>query len=178
MENSTVNIIANKIMTLMNDIQYGYLDKDNIKHLYIDDFFSSMYKLQSPFEILENKIGVCWDQVELQRYYFEKENILCKTYFIVYYDNDKCPTHTFLVYKNNDFYYWFEHSWEKYRGIHKYSSLDELLTNVRKRFIKEELPSNFNNKNLCLYDYKKPNYGISCMEFYKHCEMSTNINVE
>ena len=89
----------NEIMKLMNKINYGWMDKEGIKH--IDDFdtFSSDYILQSPENIIKNKIGVCWDQVELERYYFNKFNFSIKTFFIVYYDDNICPTHTFLIFE-------------------------------------------------------------------------------
>lgn len=99
-----------KIFELMDSIKYGWIDKNGIKHT--DDFetFSNDYILQSPKELIKNNIGVCWDQVELERHYFEDSNISIKTFFIVHYDNDKCPTHTFLTFEKNNKNYWFEHS--------------------------------------------------------------------
>ena len=102
----------NKIMHILNEIEYGWIDKNNNKYNEVNNLFSDNYILQSPKQVLKNKIGVCWDQVELERYLFEKENICFNTYFIVHYDNDKYPTHTFLIYKKDNKYYWFEHSWE------------------------------------------------------------------
>lgn len=66
-------------MNIMNDIKYGYLDINGNIHYVIDEDFDSKYKLQSPNETLNNKVGVCWGQVELERYLFEKENIEFKT---------------------------------------------------------------------------------------------------
>ncbi len=60
----------NDIMLVLNNIEYGYKDKDNHLHFFIDDNFSSNYVLQSPLEVLQNKVGVCWDQVELERSLF------------------------------------------------------------------------------------------------------------
>lgn len=160
----------NKIMKLMNLINYGWIDKNNVKH--IDDFntFSNEYILQSPEELIKNKVGTCWDQVELERYYFKDYNSFIKTFFIVHYDNNKCPTHTFLVFKKANYYYWFEHSWKKFRGIHKYNTLKELLLDVKNKFIQNELKNNFVENNLIIYEYDKPKYNISVKEFYKHCE--------
>ena len=107
-----------KIMDLMSIINYGWIDKNGIKHINDYDTFSDDYILQSPNDLIDSKLGVCWDQVELERYYFESFNNSVKTFFIVHYDNDKCPTHTFLIYEKNGKYCWFEHSWERYRGIH------------------------------------------------------------
>ena len=163
-----------EIMSFLEQIEYGWVDDEKKKHLIVDETFSKKYRLQSPQEVIENKIGVCWDQVELERYYFKGyQNI--KTYFIVHYDNDKCPTHTFLTYQKDNKYYWFEHAWEKWKGIHEYSSLEELLLDVKEKFILDELKNNYNKNNLCLYEYKKPKSNITVEEYYKHCEQGKKI---
>ncbi len=168
----------NEIMNLMNDIEYGWVDKDYNKYTIVNELFSNDYILQRPKETIKNKIGVCWDQVELERYYFDNMALDIKTYFLCHYDNDKCPTHTFLTYKKNDTFYWFEHSWEKYRGIYKYDSLKSMLADIRNKFIETELNNKFLEKDLMLYEYNKPQYGISVIDFYKHCESGENINVD
>lgn len=173
-----VDEMVNNIMTQMNNIEYGYLDINGIIHSNTDELFSELYKLQSPQETLKNKIGVCWDQVELERYLFEKDNIEFKTYFIVHYDNDSCPTHTFLIYKENNKYFWFEHSWEKYRGIKSYDTELEALKDIKEKFISTELNGVYNYMNLCIYEYSKPKYGVNVLEFYKHCENGNNVIVK
>lgn len=159
-----------EIMNMMKEIEYGWLDKNNIKHYEDYELFSDNYILQTPKEVLENKIGVCWDQVEFERYYFENNNYNVKTYFIVHYDDDKCPTHTFLTFEKDNKYYWFEHSWERFRGIHEYNLEQELLLDVKEKFVKCEIDNDYNENNLVLYEYSKPKYHISVQEFYKHCE--------
>lgn len=44
----------NDIMLILNDIEYGYKDKNNHLHHDIDDTFSNNYILQSPEEVLQN----------------------------------------------------------------------------------------------------------------------------
>ena len=167
-----------EIMDLMKDIEYGWIDKNNNKHSVVDETYSDNYILQSPNEVIKNKIGVCWDQVELERYYFKGNDWNVKTYFLVHYDGDKCPTHTFLTFEKNKKYYWFEHSWERFRGIHEYQSLKELLFDIRDKFIKYELDNDFVPENLVLHEYKKPNYHISVQEFYNHWDCGTYIDFE
>ncbi len=167
-----------EIMNLMKDIEYGWIDKNNTKHNFVDETYSNNYVLQSPNEVINNKIGVCWDQVELERYYFKGNDWNIKTYFLVYYDGDKCPTHTFLTFEKNNKYYWFEHSWEKFRGIHEYESLKKMLLDIRNKFIKHELNNDYFSKNLVLHEYKKPRYHITVEEFFKHCESGVNILLE
>ena len=162
----------------LNKIEYGYLDKNNTIHNNVDNEFSDNYILQSPEQTLKNRVGVCWDQVELERILFEKENIKFDTYFIVHYDSDKCPTHTFLIYEENNKYYWFEHSWKEFKGIHEYNTELEALKDIKEKFIKAELNNNYDPMNLCIYKYDKPKYGITCLEFYKHCEKGENIIIK
>lgn len=166
-----------EVMDLMKNIKYGWVDKNNNKHSIVDSSYSDNYILQSPHQVIKNKIGVCWDQVELERYYFKGNDWNIKTFFIVYYDGDKCPTHTFLTFEKNNKHYWFEHSWKKFSGIHEYESLKELLLDIKDKFINNELDNDYVLKNLVLYEYKKPKYNISVQEFYKHCESGIQVSL-
>lgn len=166
-----------EIMNMMQKIEYGWIDKNNNKHYNVDKTFSINYKLQSPQELIKNQIGVCWDQVELERYYFKGNICNVKTYFLVHYDNDTCPTHTFLTFKKNNKYYWFEHSWEIFKGIHEYTTIKELLLDIINKFITYELNNNYNENNLILREYTKPKFNISVIEFYKHCETGKIIKI-
>ena len=79
--------IEQEIMKIMNEIEYGFLDENNQNIIDIDpqkwdEHFFDFYYLLSPEELLQKKCGVCWDQVELERVLFEKNNIPIKTYFI------------------------------------------------------------------------------------------------
>ena len=158
-----------EIMDLMDNIDYGWVSKEGEINYELDNFARD-YTLQSPKETIKNKVGVCWDQVELERYYFKGNDWNVKTYFIVHYNKDKCPTHTFLTYEKNGKFYWFEHSWERFKGIHKYNTEKALLFDVKDKFIKYELNNHYKNENLAMYEYKKPKYHISVQEFYHHCE--------
>lgn len=159
-----------EVMNMMNEIEYGWIDRNNHKYDILDESFSANYILQSPQEVIKNKIGVCWDQVELERYYFKGNDWNIRTYFLVHYGESKCPTHTFLTFEKNKKIYWFEHSWERFRGIHEYKSLKELLFDIRDKFIKYELNNDYVLENLVLHEYRKPNYHISVQGFYNHCE--------
>lgn len=173
--NSFLNELTS-IMQKMDEINYGFVD--NGKNIYPDDdknwenSFSSKYHLQSPEELLENKYGVCWDQVELERYYLEKENINCRSFFIIAYDHKIYPTHTFMVVENNNKYYWLEHSWEPYRGIHEFNNLEELLNSVKNKFLKTVKEKKF---EVVIYQYSKPIYGLNCIDFIHYCENSEKI---
>jgi Transglutaminase-like domain. len=163
----------NEIEKKMKDIKYGYVDIDS--NIRTDEDYS-LYKLQTPKELLDSKHGICWDQVELERYFLKEYQT--KTYFMVYYGTKRCPSHTFIVIEYDNKYYWYEHSWNKYKGIHEYDNLDELLKDVSIKQIndiKNTGIKNFNIKQFCVYEYLTPKFGINGNKFYKHCEKGKNI---
>ena len=166
-----------EIMELMNQIDYGWITKEKQKCKTFEEFFSKDYLLQSPKEVIHNQIGICWDQVELERYYFKRNHIEVKTYFLVYYNDEDCPTHTFLTYEKNGMYYWFEHSWHRFQGIHEYHNEKDLFRDVRNKFAEFELHSSYNPQNLILYEYEKPKKHISISQFYQHCENGKKIDI-
>jgi len=162
------------IMEIMNTIKYGYKDKfgNNIIDINPNKWeneFNNFYRLLTPDELLKTKCGICWDQVELERKLFDDNNIGCKTFFIYIKDKDMLPSHTFLTYENNNKYFWFEHSWSKYKGIHEYETLFDLLLDVQNKF-KKDYSDVDESATLYLYEYKKPKHSISCNEFYEYIE--------
>ena len=171
-----------EILNKMEDINYGFVD--NNKNIYPDDLnnwdknFGKLYYLQSPEELMKSKYWVCWDQVELERYYLEKESVKIKSYFIIAYDNMQEPTHTFIVIEDLNSYYWIEHSWQTYKGIHEYKSLDELLNDVKNKFEKSIKEENINKYEIKIFEYSKPKYHLNCIEFMNYCENSKIINIK
>lgn len=170
----------NRIMDVLNTIEYGF--KDNNGNNIINDTekwdneFNDFYYLQEPDELLNSKCGVCWDQVELERKLFSDAGIDTKSYFIFLVDGDNLPSHTFLLYKINNKFCWFEHSWGKYVGIHEYSNESELLNDIKDKFMSEH---NYvsNSTPLYIYEYDKPKKHIKCDEFYKYIETQKRIEL-
>ena len=168
---------VNEIMEIMNSIEYGFKDKNgeniiNNKKKW-DEEFNNFYYLQTPIELLETKCGVCWDQVELERYLFEKNKIEVSTYFIYMKEEDKLPSHTFLTFKENNKNYWFEHSWNKYKGIHEYETEKELLEDVKNKFINDH--KEVKNNIIYCYKYEIPPKHITCDNFYKYIESNYKV---
>ena len=170
------------LMDRMEDIEYGFKDEEGNNILTTDlkkwdDHFNDFYYLQTPEELLKSKCGVCWDQVELEREYFEKKNIPHKTYFVMLSDDDMLPSHTFLTFEKDNICYWYEHSWNAYCGIQEYLSEEELLKDVMEKFRKSH-PEVKKDAPLYLYEYEKPKYHITCDEFYKYIETQKEIKTE
>lgn len=170
-----------EIYNKMKDINYGYVDKG--KNIYPSDLenwninFSKLYRLQSPEELLKNKYGVCWDQVELERYYLEQEHINFSSYFIIAHDNKKEPTHTFIVIEDNNKYYWLEHSWSLYKGIYEYNTLNELFSDVIVKFKNSMVKEQVADCDIAIYKYKRPKYGLNCIEFMNYCENGEKMDI-
>lgn len=170
---------------IKNNIQYGWVDNVNKKHYEVNN--SDKYILQSPIEVIENKIGICWDLTELYRSYFQRIITEFETYLIYYYINDNCcPSHSILVYYKKNKVCWFEplFSNEKndYSGIHEYDSIDELLIDVKNKFIengiiKGFLPKEINEEKISCYKYSEPKYHLNDNEFFEHCRKGKKINI-
>lgn len=171
-----------KIIDSLNDIEYGFKDKDGINLINSEKWdtnFSSFYYLLSPEELLRSKCGVCWDQVELERRLFNDSGISCNTYFIYIDDKKELLSHAFLTFQLNNKYYWFEHSWHDMGGIHEYDSLEALLSDVKIKFIdsrKNEIDSSL-GYDTYIYKYNRPKYHISYDEFYDYIKTQERINV-
>ena len=65
-----------QILEKMKEIEYGWVDKYGVVHKSSKrDFFIQNYRLQKLEDTLKYKVGTCWEQVELVRFYLEEENI-------------------------------------------------------------------------------------------------------
>lgn len=170
-----MNFIA-RINKNMENIKYGWLDKSGECHEDMDGF-GEKYMLQLPKQLQDSKLGVCWDQVELERKLFKDANIDIQTFFIVHYDGAKCPTHTFAIFQHGEKTYWYEHSWLPMRGLHEYPTINEALADIRTKFINNELRNKYDPSNLRIHKYDAPRQNLSCPEFYAHCEKGRVVKI-
>ena len=167
---------AEDIMKLMDEINYGWVDKEGNSHIKLEDV-ENKYLLQTPQELMKSKVGVCWDQVELERYYFKEKGIEIKSYFIIYYDNKRFPCHTFISFEDNNKFYWFEHAWERHKGIKEFNSEKELLKEVKEKFIELELNGKYDEDYLVIYNYSKPDKKLGAREYYSYCEKGIKLDI-
>lgn len=171
--------IPSDLMKFMDDnITYGFVGKNGKKYIDQDekwqkDWFSECV-IQSGDEILITKCGTCWDQVELERKWFAKHNYKFKTIFSIFEMNkpNNYPTHTFLAFKDNNKWYWFEHSFGSYKGIHKFSSLKNLVADVNSKLLKFAINIGVatakDKKLIKNYIYNKPKANIGVSRYIKH----------
>lgn len=155
-----------ELLEWMNDIEYGWVSKSGKIHTDFGMKFYNEYSLQSPMEVFKSKTGVCWDQVFFQKYFFDKWKINNRIFYIERKNKNR-DTHTFLIYRKNDKFYWFENSFEMVRGIH--SSYDYLeLINQAYNAMCKHTPGD--NGYLVYEVLENPGYSMGCQEFMDFCK--------
>ena len=132
-----------------------------------DDFTNfKKYLIKSPENMLKIKEGICYDLVELERYLFNKINYECKTFFAYQKLPINDQTHTFLVYKEDNKYHWFESSWESYRGVHgrPFNSYESAC-----KYVSKQLKESSKWKNVNIVEYNKFNYkNMNILQFAEY----------
>jgi len=148
---------------LNTEIKYGFIDKNNriYKEKEVKEDNSNWvdnYTIQTKDRLSKTKIGHCWDFVELERFYFNKNNIKCKSYFIG--DKDLNITHTFLIYFLDKKVYWIESAWFKLNGEYEFNSESECLN-----FVKSKFKQHNNYNSIILKEYSEPKSNTNQLEF-------------
>jgi hypothetical protein len=173
----------------MNEnITYGFLGNNNKKYTNrFSEEWNVWYDIcivQSGEEILNSKIGTCFDQVELERLWFETHNYNFKTIFTWFElgrDSD-LPCHTFLIYEKDGKWYWFEHAFENERGIHEFDDWKDAIKCVKEKQI-EYASKNFDEltekdkETLTFYEYTKPNNDLSIPKYFDHVTSNKKIEL-
>lgn len=121
----------------MSDIEYAWMDQQGKFHTEMVPEIYENYSAMSPEEVKKYRKGICMDQSEFARDWFEKNNYEVKLMVIQIERDDSAPGHQFLIYKDNNKYYWFEHAWFNEKGIHEYNSYEELIEDIKNKFIKQ-----------------------------------------
>ncbi len=157
---TSIDEFFNKI----KDKPYGWHDKEGQLHTNIvpGEFYNE-FELRT-LEDTNFDNAVCWEICELERKELTKNNIPLKTIFVYEKDNKRFPCHTFVVFKENDNYYWLEGSWIGHRGIHEYNNLKEIFDYFRNNF--SDFSKDYIKENLVFLEYKQPVNIKTCQEFY------------
>lgn len=132
-------------MDYMNiNIEYGWLDKENKKHLNTIKGFRENYQTTSLQKVLESGIANCIEQAKLIKTFFDKMNIENKMYCYRSYEtaenfDKEVRMHCFVIYKYQDNWYHFEHANEPERGITKYETLTADLKQITSGYEKNDI---------------------------------------
>ena len=156
-----------ELLKFMDDIEYAWMDKKGNFHNEMAPEMYTEYSLMRPEEVLKYKKGVCVDQSEFERDWFKKHNYNFDVMSIQVFREDEAPGHAFLWYEEKGKYYWFEHAWYSEQGIHKYNSYDELINDVKNKFIVQEDVTKEELDKLIIKPQKQYPYHISYEEMDK-----------
>jgi len=107
------NTIPNELLRWMDCIEYGWMDKSYKKYFTFDTWWED-YRLLLPPDVKKYKIGTCYEQALLAYDHLTSHGYKCKLIYIQQY---KISTHLFVIYKVDGGWNYFEHSFEKYKGI-------------------------------------------------------------
>lgn len=173
---------------ISNNIKYGLYGSN--KKLYDTSDLDALelaetiyWRLSTPQNTLKYGYGTCFDIVELERDWFTKHGYEIKTMYITFLVDkvNSYPTHAYLLYRDKNSWNWIEAVDKANLGIHKYSSLEELITDQMTKHVR--LTQRFNpldQKTLdCLhiFEYKKPKYGIDSKEFTSFVKSSDEVPI-
>lgn len=163
--------IPNEIIELLkrlNSYDYGYI-KNGKKIKGMENFFND-YRSLTISEFEKYEIGVCWDYVHYEAYWFDKHGYKYDTFYIQVQDEDNdCPSHTYLVFylPGSNKVYYFESAWGKYQGIEEFDNIGKLHNTIKERHIssansKCDPKTYFRNK----YDAKSSSWEhLKCGEY-------------
>ena len=157
-----------ELLRRLNSYDYGYI-KNGQKIKGTKNFFED-YKSLTISEFEKYQIGVCWDYVHYEAYWFAKNKYKYETFYIQVQDEDNdCPSHTYLVFylPNSSKVYYFESSWGKYQGIEAFDNIIKLHNTIKERHIESakskcDPKTYFRNK----YDAKSSRWEhLSCGDY-------------
>ena len=113
------------------NIAYGWIDVDGGMHLNNLSNLEENYKTSSIGGILNSGVGTCIEQAQLIKNFFDANGFENKLFCSrTKNEEDKNRMHCFVLFKNNNIWYHFEHSDHKRKGIHPYTSVDDALNDI------------------------------------------------
>lgn len=168
-----------ELLKFMDNINYGFVGKNG--KIYGDSESDewgraclSEWRMLSSGDILKNRYGHCFDQVEIERDWFVEKGYQIKTIFDIFlfpaHQSKGVPCHSFLIYQDkDDKWCWFEHADFLNKGIYKFNTEQEAIKAQLLKYIE----FNKNNsgikdsdiKYLAYFIFDKPALGISHMEY-------------
>lgn len=107
----------------LNSYKYSYSDYND---------FAKEYRVASPEKFEKQQGGVCWDFAAYEAWWFKKNypNISFTTWYVIFDNNNDCPTHTFLTFRYKGKLYYFESAFGKTMGLWQVKSEKDAINFV------------------------------------------------
>lgn len=160
---------------LDENIEFGVIDENGIKHndSNSDEFqlvCDTQWKTRSVKQILKDGVGHCYDQVEIEREWFQSHGFTIKTFWISAYQQgveNSGFSHTYLIYKDQDKWKIFEHSDYANKGIHVFDKIKDAVKWQAEKQIKFASSIIIPKKkySVCIKEYIKPLNNLSMQEY-------------
>ena len=129
------------ILSFMDNIQYGYVDINDEKHINSLKGIRTLYRTPSVEEVLNTKVGNCIDQVLVMHYLLDHLNITNKMFCTRVYETGDIPEeaeehmHCFVLYYDDEGVHHLEHPDGEKKGIYHYANENEAIEKINKRYI-------------------------------------------
>ena len=107
----------------LNSYKYSYSDYND---------FAKEYRVAGPEKFEKQQGGVCWDFAAYEAWWFKKNypNISFTTWYVIFDNNNDCPTHTFLTFRYKGKLYYFESAFGKTMGLWQVKSEKDAINFV------------------------------------------------
>ena len=107
----------------LNGYKYSYKDYNN---------FAKEYRVANPKQFEKQEGGVCWDFAAYEAWWFKKNypSIPFTTWYVIFDNNNDCPTHTFLTFRYKGKVYYFESAFGKTMGVWQVKSEKDAINFV------------------------------------------------
>lgn len=138
---------------MQENLTYGYMDKHYKKQRSFGKVWWDTFSLLLPKEVFQYRTGTCFDQTIFEQYIFKRDfpSYQTRMIFIAAFERgEEADTHTFLVYRTKEGWFWFENAFKDKKGIHgPYTNVIEIVNDVKKSMlqfspqIKKKLPVDF-----------------------------------
>jgi ribosomal protein S18 acetylase RimI-like enzyme len=157
----------------LNKWKYGVLINGKV-YTKSSEIDWSKYKT-IPIELIDkHHVGICWDFVNYEYYYFNKNHIPTESYLFVMQKSDNpddIVTHTFIIFRYEGKKYWFESSWFGHQGIHEVSGYKDVVKELVDKYGKHSY-------SVYKYDPKGMDKNITNGQFFKKATRNLVYNHE
>lgn len=123
----------------LNGYEYGIFSNGKFGSAKQDAFLKT-YKVATPAQFEAHKGGVCWDFAAYEYDYFKKHfsGVTPTAWFVVFDNNNDCPTHTFITFKYKGKVYYFESSFGALQGVWVANSEKDIISMVMDKMAKTD----------------------------------------